>query len=358
VAKKLFVGILMSDKNKHTKYHIAITIISALLFIPFLGAVHLFDWDEINFAECAREMIVSNNYSRVQLNFQPFWEKPPLFIWLQVASMKIFGVNEFAARFPNAVCGILTLNLIYYFGRKFNDHKFALLWALSFAASFLPFLYFKSGIIDPWFNLFIFLSICFLLEWLNNNVKEKINRNAIYAGIFAGLAVLTKGPVAILIIGLCLLVSWLRLKFSLVGNLKNIALFISATLLSGFGWFLFEAVTGHFDIVKEFIDYQLRLLSTEDSDHGGFLLYHFVVLLIGCFPASVFFIADHKKNTSDTPYQVYVNKMDAVPFLGSPYFIYHCTNKNSPLLKHVLFPAYLFSGAFSLPNYKRTNKIK
>jgi 4-amino-4-deoxy-L-arabinose transferase-like glycosyltransferase len=49
--------------------HLIITLFSALLFIPFLGAVHLFDWDEINFAEAAREMILTQNYSRVQINF-------------------------------------------------------------------------------------------------------------------------------------------------------------------------------------------------------------------------------------------------------------------------------------------------
>ena len=298
----------MITKNQHTKYHFFITVISAALFIPFLGGVHLFDWDEINFAECAREMLVSNNYSRVQLNFQPFWEKPPLFIWLQAISMKLFGVNEFAARFPNAICGILTLNLIYYLGRKIYDHKFAMLWVLTYAASFLPFLYFKSGIIDPWFNLFIFLSINFLLEWFNNNVKSKVNYNAVYAGIFAGLAVLTKGPVALLIIGLCVLVSWIRLKFNPFKNIKNLMFFGLAILVSGFSWFVFEIATGHFDIVKEFIIYQIRLLKTEDSGHGGFLLYHFVVLLIGCFPASVFFISSHKRTNTDTPYQLYVKK--------------------------------------------------
>ncbi|MGZ3902543.1 MAG: ArnT family glycosyltransferase [Bacteroidia bacterium] len=298
----------MGDKKKYRLYHLAITVISALLFIPFLGSVHLFDWDEINFAECAREMLVSDNYSLVQLNFQPFWEKPPLFIWLQALSMKIFGVNEFAARFPDAICGIVTLNIIYYYGRKFNDHKFALLWVLSYAASFLPFLYFKSGIIDPWFNLFIFISICFLLEWFNNNIKGKTNFNAVYAGIFAGLAVLTKGPVALIIIGLCSLICWLRIKFNPFENIKNLVLFIVITLLSGFSWFLFEIATGHMDIVKAFIEYQVRLFNTEDSDHGGFLLYHFVVLLVGCFPASIFFIAAHRKNETDTPYQVYVKK--------------------------------------------------
>ena len=39
-----------------------------LLFLPGLGAVHLFDWDEINFAESAREMIVTGNYLDVQIN--------------------------------------------------------------------------------------------------------------------------------------------------------------------------------------------------------------------------------------------------------------------------------------------------
>ena len=99
------------------KNELLIILFSSFFFIPFLGNVHLFDWDEINFAECAREMIVSNDYLNVQINFQPFWEKPPLFIWMQVLSMKVFGINEFAARFPNAICGIVSLLVIYRIGK-------------------------------------------------------------------------------------------------------------------------------------------------------------------------------------------------------------------------------------------------
>ena len=43
-----------------------------LLFIPFLGGLHLFDWDEINFAESAREMILTGDYLTVQIDFIPF----------------------------------------------------------------------------------------------------------------------------------------------------------------------------------------------------------------------------------------------------------------------------------------------
>ena len=58
-------------------------LIGALFFIPFLGGVHLFDWDEINFAEISREMILSGDYLRVAINFEPFYQKPPLFFWFQ-----------------------------------------------------------------------------------------------------------------------------------------------------------------------------------------------------------------------------------------------------------------------------------
>src|SRR5579863_6335097 len=139
-----------------------LVIIGGLLFIPLLGHVHLFDWDEINFAESAREMLLTHNYKIVQINFQPFFEKPPLFIWLQALSMHYFGVNEFAARLPNAICGIATMLAVFNVGKRVFNSQFGVLWALLFASSILPQVYFKSGIIDPIFNLFIFLSIYFL----------------------------------------------------------------------------------------------------------------------------------------------------------------------------------------------------
>src|ERR1041385_1407902 len=105
-------------------YVLLIAAVGAFFFLPFLGAVHLFDWDEINFAESAREMLVTKNFSRVQIDYQPFWEKPPLFFWLQAASMSVFSVNEFAARFPNSIIGIITLVTFFLIGKKIYDEKF------------------------------------------------------------------------------------------------------------------------------------------------------------------------------------------------------------------------------------------
>jgi len=65
--------------NIDVRNRLLVLVLGACLFIPFLGRVHLFDWDEINFAEAGREMMVSGNYLQVQIDYKPFWEKPPLF---------------------------------------------------------------------------------------------------------------------------------------------------------------------------------------------------------------------------------------------------------------------------------------
>ena len=101
-----------------------IAIAAALLFVPGLGSVHLFDRDEINFAEIAREMLVTGQWSQPSVGFRPFYEKPPLFMWLQAVSMTLFGVGEFAARLPNALCGALTLVSLYRIGAGVRGRTF------------------------------------------------------------------------------------------------------------------------------------------------------------------------------------------------------------------------------------------
>lgn len=268
------------------KSELLIVLLSSLFFVPFLGQAHLFDWDEINFAEAAREMIVTGDYFKVQIDFKQFWEKPPFFIWLQVLSMKAFGINEFAARFPNAIAGILTLVILFRIGRDYINAEFGWLWVLSYGGTILTLLYFKSGIIDPWFNLFIFLSIYFFIP-LAEIESEKRFWKALATGLFLGLAVLTKGPVAILIVLLCLLIYWIYSRFNLPIKFFEFIVIIITTGLVCFLWFGVELMNNGIWFLKEFIVYQIRLFKTQDAGHGGPFLYHWYVLLIGCFPASL-----------------------------------------------------------------------
>lgn len=277
--------------------NLVIALLAALFFIPGLGVVRLFDWDEINFAESAREMLVTGDWFNVRINFESFWEKPPLFIWMQALSMKVFGVNEAAARLPNAIMGIVTLLLLFNIGRKTENERFGLLWAMMYGISFLPFLYFMSGIIDPWYNLFIFLGIYFFSRYADVSAVELRMRHAVLSALFIGLAILTKGPVALLIFVLSVAVWLITHRFRFSFRWKDVAVWFIVLALVGGSWFLLLAISGHSDVISDFIAYQVRLFRTKDAGHGGFLLYHFVILLLGVAPASVFALSTFKPSS-------------------------------------------------------------
>lgn len=264
-----------------------ILFLGIVFYIPFLGDVHLFDWDEINFAESSREMYVSGDYFRVTVNFKPFWEKPPFFFWLQVISMKIFGVNEFAARFPNALIGILTLITLFFIGKKIKNSLFGLTWALIYLGSFLPFLYFKSGIIDPLFNYFIFLSLIFLIFSIEQPISKKQIFYAFVAGLINGLAILTKGPVGVLIVFLTFIIYWIVLFLKKRIHPMAFITFTFGAILSSSLWYLPELLNNGFWFFKEFIAYQIELFTQPVAGHKQPFYYHFVVVFIGCFPMSV-----------------------------------------------------------------------
>lgn len=285
-----------SLKQNNLLVQFAIVVFALLLFVPGLGVVHLFDWDEINFAESAREMLISQDYLTVQVNFQPFWEKPPLFIWMQVFSMKVFGVNEFAARFPNAIAGIATLLVLYNIGRKLKSQQFGYIWMMVYVSALFPFFYFKSGIIDPWFNLFIFLGV---YQFVLFSYKENKGNSYLQVGLsalFLGLAILTKGPVGLLIFLLTFGVYLLFNKFKLNFNWKQVLLFTVILTFVGCFWFVLQILNGNYRIIQDFIVYQIRLFQTKDAGHGGFLLYHFVVILVGVFPASILALPAFRPN--------------------------------------------------------------
>lgn len=275
--------------------YLLLTGLAFLLFFPFLGAVHLFDWDEINFAECSREMLLTGDWFRPQIDFEPFWEKPPLFLWMQAACMHIFGVNEWSARLPNAICGLATLLLVYRLGSRLHDRLFGWVWALAWLGSILPHLYFRSGIIDPWFNFFIFCGLYGFVEfrWQFFCVKKPRSfwlkyRYLLLGGLLLGLAILTKGPTAYLIVMLVLVLYWARYRFKARGYLKHMVIFSLASLIAPMIWFGLELAMHGPWFISEFITYQIRLFSTPDAGHGGFFGYHVFVLLLGCFPISVF----------------------------------------------------------------------
>lgn len=306
----------LNDTSYRTD-QILILFISALLFIPFIGTVHLFDWDEINFAEASREMLITGDYTHVQINYETFWEKPPFFFWLQVLCMKIFGVNEFASRLPNALTGIATMLTLYAMGRKLENRKFAWIWMLIYAGSVLPHFYFRTGIIDPVFNLFIFVSIWFIYRLAATEVSDvKIRlRFALLAGLFSGMAVLTKGPVGLLDVLLTIGVYMIIKRTFWVLHFKEWMVFFLSVAFVSIAWFGYELVTNGPFFLQEFIIYQIRLFKTQDAGHGGPFYYHIIVILFGCFPMSYFAFLGFTNDAEDSDKRKQFRVWSVISFL-------------------------------------------
>jgi len=252
-------------------------------YVLLLGYNHLFDWDEINFAECAREMLLTGNYLTPMIDFQPFHEKPPFFIWLQATAMYQFGVSAFSARLPNAICGLISIVILYLIGSRHRGKNFGFIWSMLYVASILPHLYFKSGIIDPVFNLFIFLSIYFFLAF-----EAKQRWPLLLSGLCSSLAVLTKGPVGFLLFGLCI-AAFYCFKLKRLRELPGkVLLFLVAFILPIAIWFGTDIAINGWEKTSAFIQYQIELFSQPVAGHQQPFYYHFVVVLLGCFPMSFF----------------------------------------------------------------------
>ncbi len=137
---------------------IIVAFIAVAFFIP-LGVAPLFDLDEGAFSEATREMLVGGDYITTYLNGELRFDKPILIYWLQLLSIKIFGINEFAFRLPSAIAGTLWALATFRFTTKFFNEKVAFFATLLMVSSLQINLIAKASIADALLNLFIALSM-------------------------------------------------------------------------------------------------------------------------------------------------------------------------------------------------------
>jgi 4-amino-4-deoxy-L-arabinose transferase-like glycosyltransferase len=277
----------------------SIAIFSALFFLPFLGSASLFEGLELFFSESAREMVVTNNFIGVQINFRPLTGAAPFFIWLQAISMKVFGINEFAARFPNAICGIISLLAIFYIGKRLLNNTFGVIWVVFFCSSFLPMFYFRTATPTSWYTLFLFLSIYFIFEFFIAIQKKRKFRFLLLGAISIGLGALTKGIAVIFLLGLIVFI-YLSIKmFKTKVKLVHVFWFIIVSLVFVGVWLLVQILMGNHASVTAFLKYQVEHIYNLIKGREGFFLFHIIVVFLGIFPASIFAINIFKRQLKD-----------------------------------------------------------
>lgn len=183
------------------RWPIDVLVLSLLFSIPFLHALGSFpfmDPDEGRYAETPREMIESGDFITPHLDYAKFFLKPPLCYWLTAASLKALGENEFAARLPSALCGLLTVLLVYFAGRKTLGRREGLLAAMILGTSGGFFVCSRLVLIDMPLTLCMASSLCFFLLAAGTEGRERAGYVYLFYACMA-LAVLAKGLIGILL---------------------------------------------------------------------------------------------------------------------------------------------------------------
>jgi len=256
-----------------------------------LGSVTLFDVDEAVFAEATKEMVESGDYITPTYNGEVRYDKPILFYWLMALSYKIFGINEFGARFPSSMAGILLAIALFFFVRHFSDRTNALYAVISMALSLYFFVYSRASVTDMVLTLFVTLSLFSFF------LSTKKDRRYIYGFyLFSALAFLTKGligivfPFSIACIYLFVMDGTKGLKRAF--SLKALLLF----LIVGVPWYAAQfAIHGDEFFQQFFMKHHFKRYTEVISGHKGPVYYYVAALAIGLFPWIAFLPAGIRK---------------------------------------------------------------
>src|SRR2546421_7176491 len=131
----------MSRINSSTAKYAILFFACVSFHVIGMWRVPLIDRDEPRFAEASREMIERGDYVVPHFNNQLRLDKPPLAYWAQVASYKIFGQNDFAARFPSAVAAALVAMSILAWGKRIRGDRVGGWAAIMFTLSLQTFIH-------------------------------------------------------------------------------------------------------------------------------------------------------------------------------------------------------------------------
>lgn len=170
-----------------------------------LGYTTLLDPDEAHYAQLTREMLHSSSWLVPLLDGRPFIDKPVFFHWLQGLAMLVFGESEFAVRVPSAIAAIALFAGTRWLGRRLFDREIGEWGAILFATIPATFALSSIGLFDMVFTTFLFGAFgCLVIA-----ARDRRPRLEIVGFALLAFAVMTKGPVALVLIGLFFATAWL-----------------------------------------------------------------------------------------------------------------------------------------------------
>jgi 4-amino-4-deoxy-L-arabinose transferase-like glycosyltransferase len=177
-------------------------------YFSHLGAIGFVGPDEPRYAWIARDMAETGDWVTPRLYGKPWFEKPPLFYWGAALSFKLFGVSEVAARLPSAISALLATLALAWLALRLYGAETAR-WLLLLLPTTVGMIGFShAAATDMPFSAMLtiaMVSAAVVLGLTRNENTPILPRTPWLAlllfGFFLGLAVLAKGPAAIILSG-------------------------------------------------------------------------------------------------------------------------------------------------------------
>lgn len=248
-----------------------------IYFMAFhnLGYLSIRDWDESRLACNAFEMIQTCNPIVTYFDGNPeMWNtKPPLMIWLQVISIKIFGYTEFAIRFPSALAVIGIVFLMLWFSLKFYNKLYpgfftSIIFLTSFG--FMGNHVARTGDYDALLAFNVFAYSLFFLIYL----KDKSIKFLYLFFVFLTLAFLTKGIASLIITPVLVIFVFTEKVFLKLLKNKHFYFGFFIFVLFGIGYYILRELInpGFLEAVAK-NELGGRFSETHEGHTGSFTFY-------------------------------------------------------------------------------------
>nr|WP_315149481.1 glycosyltransferase family 39 protein [uncultured Flavobacterium sp.] len=182
---------MISEKLKSNSKILSVSVIIILLFRLLLTiTIPLLDKTESRYAEIARIMQETKQWVVLQIDYGvPFWAKPPLSTWLSAASFEVFGVNEFASRFPSFLLSVI---LIVIAGKMVKKEGYSF-YLPGFILLTMPEFLIHTGVVSTDTSLEFCITLMMISFWKTMQSETKTYWNYIFF-IALGFGFLAKGP--------------------------------------------------------------------------------------------------------------------------------------------------------------------
>jgi len=259
-------------------------------YILPLGFRPIFIPDESRYAEIPREMIASGDWIVPHLDGLRYFEKPVMGYWLNAISIKMFGENAFAVRFPSAMATGLSAFIIFLLVRRFSNRNFlGSITAVIFLTCFEVYGVGTFNVLDGMLAIFVTAAMAsFFFAYTADASSRKKQGFLFLFGVFCGLAFLTKGFLAFVVPVLIIVpfMIWER-RFKELFFIPWIPI-VGAVLVT-LPWAIMiyhkEADFWHFFIWNEHI----KRFMSENAQHSQSFWYFFLILPAAALPWTFLF---------------------------------------------------------------------